>query len=257
MFFILQDSRESDALAIEIQELMFEIKSSNQHKSVYADSKFFANQNSTEWLKTATPVGTIEFVQSYLRYIHNISSMTPIGIPKELQIEKLLLRNYSVVEYDDITPNQNKFIKDISVLKQPTFVGNTTDFLEKNKKEKIWNQNHLFQVSDVIDILSEYRVIVHNHTILGIQFYDGDCTILPNEKEIRKIQEMILRYSQAKEVPKAYGMDVAVVSKKDGNRDLALIELEPFVAMGSYGCRGSFLPQLYKDGFEWYTEKAN
>ena len=77
---------------------------------------------------------------------------------------------------------------------------------------------------------------------------------MPNEKDIQKIQEMVLRYSQVKDCSEAYGMDVAIVKKSDGTRDLALIEIGPFVAMGSYGCRGTFLPQLYQKGIQWILQ---
>lgn len=254
MLFILQDTRESDALSVEIEELKYELSNNSAHSYIITNSDFFKQQNDSQWLKKAIPVGTIEFVQSYLSEVHKIKHMSPIEIPKELRLHKFMLRNYKVVQRVDIPHGEYKFIKNASVLKQPTFIGKTDDWL---KMKLMCNTSDLYQVSDVLNIMAEYRVIVLNNKILGIQFYDGDCTVMPNEHEIRKIKEMVLRYSQSKTCPDAYGMDIAIVKSEDkelNNRDLALIEIGPFVSMANYGCRGYFLPQLYQKGLQWYLK---
>lgn len=267
MLFILQDKTESDALSIEIEELRYELDNNPEHNYIIAKSNFFNKTNRDLNLKNAIPVGTIQFVQSYLTHVHGINHMNPIEIPKELRLEKFLLRDYKIMKPEDVPKNVNKFIKDASALKQPIFIGNTNDIPEDFFKSSIHcnipdfvtidEPGHLYQVSDPVDILAEYRVIVMDDKIIGIQFYDGRCTIMPNEKDIVKIQEMVLRYSQNKNRPEAYGLDVAIIrteNKEMNNRDLALVEIGPFVAMGSYGCRGYFLPQLYQKGLSWYLK---
>lgn len=265
MLFILQDKTESNAMSVEIEELRYELDNGSEHNYIIAKSNFFTKMHRDLNLKSAIPVGTIEFVQSYLRHVHGIECMNPIEVPKELRLDKFLLRDYKILEPDNIPKNEFKFIKDASVLKQPIYIGNTDnvpkDFFKKGIHcnlpggMEISEPGHLYQVSDALDIMAEYRVIVMDHKILGIQFYDGDPTIMPNEREIKKIQEMVLRYSQSKTCPDAYGLDVAVVyvNNQDAtNRDLALIEIGPFVAMSNYGCRGYFLPRLYQKGLQWY-----
>jgi hypothetical protein len=254
MLFVLQDQRESNALSVEIEELRCELNENSIHSYIVASSDLFKEKGNEPWLKEAVPVGTIEFVQSYLSGVHQINRMSPIEIPKELRLPKFLLRDYQIVKYADIPKDKYKFVKNASVLKQPTFIGNTSDMFKEG-----WfvNVNDLYQVSDVLNILSEYRVIVMDHKILGIQFYDGIPTVMPNEREIKKIQEMVLRYSQSRNCPVAYTMDVAVVKLDDSEqnkRDLALIELQNFTSSGTYGCRGPFLPQLYQDGLQWYLK---
>jgi hypothetical protein len=251
MLFILQDRNESDALSVEIEELRCELDNSFEHDYIVAKSNFFNKHHRELNIKNTIPVGTIEFVQSYLSGVHQINRMCPIEIPKELRLPKFLLRDYQVMRYVDVPKDQYKFIKNVSRLKQPTVIGNTSDMF---KEGWLVNVNDFYQVSDVLNILSEYRVIVMNHKIMGIQFYDGHCTIMPNEKDINKIQEMVLRYSQVKDCPEAYGMDVAIVKQEFGERGLALIEVGPFVAMATYGCRGAFLPQLYQKGLQWYLK---
>lgn len=263
MLFILQDRNESDAMFVEIEELRYELDNNSTHSYIIAKSSFFHKLHRDMNLKNAIPVGTIEFVQAYLAAVHGIQTMHPIEVPKALRLPKFLLRDYQILKANDIPGNVMKFVKNASVLKQPTIICNTDnipeDFLKRDINvtiagTTITEPGHLYQVSDVLNIQAEYRVIVMNHKIMGIQFYDGICTVMPNEKDIQKIQEMVLRYSQIKDCPEAYGMDVAIVKKSDGTRDLALIEIGPFVAMGSYGCRGTFLPQLYQKGIQWYLK---
>jgi hypothetical protein len=178
--------------------------------------------------------------------------MSPIEIPKELRLPHLLLRDYQIVKYADIPKDKYKFVKNVSVLKQPTFIGNTSDMF---KEGWLVNVNNFYQVSDVLNILSEYRVVVLNDKIYGIQFYDGNPTIMPTPQEIKKIQEMVVRYSADRTGPGAYAMDIAVVkTENEQGRDVALIEVHPFVAVGTYGCRGAFLPNMYRLGVKWYVE---
>lgn len=266
MLFILQDKNESDAMSVEIEELRYELDNSSEHNYIIAKSNFFNKTHRDLNLKNAIPVGTIEFVQTYLAAVHGIQTMHPIEVPKALRLPKFLLRDYQILKANDIPQNVMKFVKNASVLKQPTIIGNTNnlpeDFLKRDINitiagTTINEPGHLYQVSDILDIQAEYRVIVMNHKIIGIQFYDGICTVMPNEKDITKIQEMVLRYSQVKDCPDAYGMDVAIVKQEFGERGLALIEVGAFVAMGSYGCRGPFLPQLYQKGLQWYLKHNN
>lgn len=265
MLFILQDRHESDAMAVEIEELRYELDNRSDHNYIIAKSRFFAQTHKDINLKEAIPVGTIEFVQSYLRHVHGVEHMNPIEIPKALRREKFLLRAYEILSPENVPENELKFIKDATELKQPIYIGRTDkipdDFFNRGIYCEmpggglIEEPGHLYQVSDVLDIMAEYRVIVMDNKIIGIQFYDGDPTIMPNEREITKIREMVLRYSQVDNCPKAYGLDVAVVRVDNpdlSDRDLALIEIGPFVAMSNYGCRGYFLPQLYKKGLQWY-----
>lgn len=265
MLFILQDKNESDAMSIEVEELRYELDHSPEHNYIVAKSNFFNKAQHNINLKNAIPVGTIEFVQAYLSNVHNIHHMSPIEIPKELRLPHLLLRDYQIVKSSDIPNGVFNFVKDVSVLKQPTFIGNTNDipdgFLKPDIQCKLpgnttlYEPGHLYQVSDVLNILSEYRVIVINDKIYGIQFYDGNPTIMPTPQEIKKIQEMVVRYSVNKARPGAYAMDIAVVkTENEQGRDVALIEVQSATSIGTYGCRGPFLPDMYRLGIKWYIE---
>lgn len=255
--FFLQDSSESDALDIEIAELKSELTQNHIHTYQIVSSPFFEKYDDTEhsrqWIKKhGIPVGSLEFVQTFLREFHGVDHMNPIEIPKELRLPKFLLRDYQLIPYDNIPVGKYKFVKNACELKQPTFIGNTDDLL---KRRWLVNPNDVYQVSDVLDILSEYRVVVVENKIYGIQFYDGDPTIMPTPNEIKKIKEMVVRYSASKSCPGAYTLDVSIIkTDNETGRDLALIECHPATSTGTYGCRGAFLPRMYELGFKWYID---
>lgn len=192
------------------------------------------------------PVGSIDFVQSYLSVIHGITKMNPIEIPDGLRIEKMLMREYHIVPWEGIPTEGYWFVKDVSGLKYGSYCGNV-------KRNPFTNKEHIYQVSSVLDIISEYRVFVSENKIVGIQYYDGDVCIMPTENEIRKIKEAVARYSAAKDCPDAYSMDWAII-KTTQDRDIALLEIHPFAALGLYGLEGPILPKMYRDGLQWYIK---
>lgn len=259
MLFLLQNAKDSDALEIEIAELKSEIKRNNIDSYIEVLADDFALRCGgipEEKLKNAIPVGAIEFVQAHLKEFYGIDHMNPIEVPPELRKPHLLLRNYKIVPYDEIPRNGEFFVKDVSQLKTFSYQGPTESLFGEDGYSTEMNKEHLFQVSDVLDILSEYRVIVIEDKIYGIQFYDGEPTIMPTPNEINKIKEMVARYSASKSCPKAYAMDVAIVrASNEQGRDLALIEICPAVSFGTYGCRGAFLPKMYELGYRWYLER--
>ena len=277
MMFFLQDPKESNTMEVEILELKSELDRNLaekdhpfKHRYQVVDSNFFKggfdntpnpyNPNSKisfkEWMRDcAIPVGSLEFVGEYLKQFHGISHMNPIEVPECLRLPHILLRNYKIVSYDNIPRDGNYFVKDVSEIKGFTYQGNMNALFSEDFGQDEFDKTHLYQVSELLDIVSEYRVIVMGSQIYGIQFYDGDPTVMPTPKEINKIKEMVVRYSVAKGHALAYTMDVAVVKSCDKEgRDLALLEMHPYCAVGNYGCSGAFLPMMYKAGLRWYID---
>lgn len=206
-----------------------------------------------EDIKRAIPVGSIDFVARYLDTVHGITTMSPIEVPRELRNERFLKRDYKIVGYNEIPRTGCYFIKDASKLKQFTFLGETSVLWNDNGKDIV--KDHLFVVSEIVDILAEYRVFVSGDNIMGIQFYDGNSLIMPSQSEIHKLQEAVLRYSTNPARPRSYALDIAIIrtDTKEG-RDLVVIECCPFTSLGTYGFAGAFLPYMYRDGVEWYIK---
>ena len=68
-------------------------------------------------------------------------------------------------------------------------------------------KDHLYQVSELIPIQSEYRIFVLSNEIYSVGNYDGDVKLFPDMKLIQKAVNM---WSIQKDCPKSYSMDVAV-----------------------------------------------
>ena len=259
MVYFVQIPDESP-MNMEIREFLESVEDDWRHHEVkLTTSTYFPNMtreyvNDNLWLKEAIPVGSLEFVHSFLYVVHGIEMMNAIEVPECLRLPHILMRDYKIVPFDKLPREGRHFVKCVTGLKRGTYSGSMKTILD-NPDSYSLDPSSLYQVSDELDIESEYRVIVMDDEIYGIQFYDGDPTIMPTPNEIRKIKEMVLRYSMAKNVPKAYTLDVAIINTdEDDGRDIALIEVHPFVSVGTYGCRGSFLPRMYQLGIEWYVK---
>lgn len=271
MFFILQDDKEFDKLDIELTVLKNELlKQKYVHQFIVKGMDYF--ENNTIYpkdinIKEIIPVGSIDFVSKYLKNVHNIQKMNPIEVPNELRLDKFLGRKYKIVKAEDIPKEGYYFLKDVSELKNFTYSGKMEYFfydeIFDKPKSKFdtrlhLNKNHLFEVSEVVNILSEYRVCILQDKIQGIQFYNGDPTIMPSPDEIKKIKEMVLRYTLNKSRPGAYALDVAIIKSNNNiGRDLIILESCPFTSLGTYGLVGSFLPQMYRQGLDWYIKYNN
>lgn len=265
MLFILQKENDWD-FDLEVSVLRDIVKRDRYlHEYLNEDNTFFDEgmlYPKKMNVKDAVVVGTIEFVSKYLKNVHEISHMAPIEIPKVLRKPEYLCREYSIITADDIPKKGNWFIKDASRLKQFSYCGDMSWFYydgifdEPGKMDTRLHldKTHKFALSEVVNILSEYRVIVSDDKIEAIQHYDGYCTIMPTPDEIDKLKRMILNYQLDSDRPKTYAMDVAVIKKND-KRDLALIEVCPFASLGTYGYISDKLPYMYADGLRWYKEK--
>lgn len=268
MHFILQKNTKTNRLDIETYILEEELISQKFLHSyeimTYEELLLLENvdQNKKDMIKTSIPVGTIEFVQEFLEIFYGINHMFPIEIPKEWRTREFLMRDYQITTYDKIPKNGMYFIKDVSKLKQFSYNGEMSYFMqeydnndnEQNNKIAIkLNKNHLFEVSQIIDIVSEYRVMVDCNKIVGIQFYDGNPLIVPNENHLKKLQKAVNLYSLNKTCPRAYAMDIAIF-KENNKLEMAIIEMCPFVSLGTYGFVGTQLPFMYANGFQWYIE---
>lgn len=183
------------------------------------------------------PIGSIEFVHKYMN-IYNIKIPNTINIPNELNKLKYIQRNTSYCYKSNI----NKFpifIKPANELK--LFTGGVVS--TKSNLDLLFPEikdNTILFVSDVIDIVSEYRCLVYNNELVGLQHYLGDFTIFP---DIETINNMIIDYKNS---PVAYTLDVGVYNGKT-----ILIECHNFYSVGLYGFNRNILLNMFQD---WFIE---
>ena len=201
----------------------------------------------------AIPIGGIPFVESYLKIFHNIEMEYPIEIPPILRTDEFLKRKYSIVPAEEIPKSGQYFIKDASQLKVFSYNGELSMFLTEDiftpneygfDPELRLNPNHLYQVSEIVNILSEYRVYVIRDKIEAIEFYNGNPCVFP---DVNLINKASLLYSTQKDCPHSYSIDIMVT-----DRGSAITEIHNFTSLGLYTTLwGSNLLQGYIDGINY------
>lgn len=245
--FLLQ----SDALEIEeliVREQLEKTKLIHEYKEIKI------NDLDTIQEKDYIPIGTIQFVEKYLG-IHE----TPIEIPKYLQTEEFLKREYKIVKGKDLPRVGRYFVKNASKLKDFSFNTDMQYFLsdemiDYKPTSKLDNTLSIkstdnFVVSEEVNILSEYRVYVFNNEIIAISHYTGNPLLFPDTKLLEKAV-MLISYHE--KYLKSYTIDVMITEK-----GTSLIEIHNFTSVGFYTTLfGTDLLYAYRDGID-YLRKDN
>ena len=203
--------------------------------------------------KNSIPIGSINFVSYWLKIFHNIEKENPIEIPPILRTDEFLKRKYSIVPADKLPRKGRFFIKNVSKLKDFTYSGELEYFLfdemfepAKNKNDNSLriNPSDLFQVSEIVNVLSEYRVYIIGGEIENIANYNGDVTLFPDIDLIRKANNL---YSTQKDYPKSYSMDVMITQS-----GTAITEIHNYTSLGHYSTMfGDNLLYAYRDGIDY------
>ena len=162
--------------------------------------------------KDICPCGSVEFVIGYMKLNYNID-LKPINIPECLF--KYAGRYVFNGTYNDI--NYCHFIKSNDIIK------GISGFVDSLSYEDII-KNKNYQISQRINILSEYRCFVFKNELVGIKHYTGDFELFP---DISTIKSMIRDY---KDCPIAYTLDVGI----DEYKNTIIIECHDFFSCGLY-----------------------
>jgi hypothetical protein len=203
MNFLIQEVDEGHPMYLDITILRDLIRTSH-HEYTDMSMNLLKNLNHKVGLSGFVPIGDLEFVQYYLKEYCGIDKLNPIDVPDMLRRKIFLKRNYDFKYGYDLPTTGSYFIKDVSELKKFTHIGNIEDIQDEIIKD------HLYQISDIIDIKSEYRVFIIDGKIHSINYYNGDPCVLP---DVTLIQNANAFYALQPDYPKSYSMDVAVTSK--------------------------------------------
>lgn len=184
------------------------------------------------------PVGTLEFVYTYMEELENVSRrrVKPVGIPQKLFKPEFLKRKCRIASRPGLDLTEPSFVKSNDQYKgfQDIVVSERT----------VPDGNYL--VSEVVDIESEWRAFVYKGKLVGLQNYLGDFMQFP---DVPTIQAMIAAYTDC---PLAYTLDVGV-----NGRGTFIIEVHPFVSCGLYGFSDNrILPQMFRVGYDWMLHTA-
>ena len=249
VFIIQKEGKELDIDIRILKDKLDELKRfhSCEYRDVLNSENYNINDISCTSDTVVIPVGNLEFVQNFLSKCYGINEMNPIEVPDSLRTDEFLKRKYSIVEKSELPAAGYYFTKYVSKLKVFSHTGmiETLQYLEPGREPFL--KEGLYQVSEVVNIISEYRCFVHNDKIVALNYYDGDCTVLPDMNLLKKA---IIKYSMDETRPKAYTMDLAVIK----GRGTAILEIQPWVGLYGY-MFGDSLPYCYRDGFIWYLEQ--
>lgn len=149
-----------------------------------------------------------------------------LGYPKELH--SYLGRYVDICKFGNLT-SQYKFpffIKPFKGVKHFTgcIIEKESDLQFLRDYDNVLDDTEVY-MSEVLEIVSEYRCFVHEGELKGIQYYLGDFRVYPN---INLIDDMIKDYTNSNV---AYTLDVGIT---DDGRTI-LIEVNDMWAIGSYG----------------------
>jgi hypothetical protein len=172
------------------------------------------------------PIGSIEYVSKYLLEKYNIA-IKPKNIPVELMKSEFTLRN--VINGTEKDIKGKKFVKSNDKIKLFTEICTTAP-------------PGNYQISDIIEIDSEWRAFVYNNKLVGLQNYSGEFDKFPN---VEIIKQMIQEYKSA---PIAYTLDVGIFNDKT-----FIIEVHDFFSCGLYGfANHKILPFMFSDWFNQF-----
>lgn len=191
------------------------------------------------------PVGSIEYVEAALSQITGITKrLSPICIPDQLipyagrRID-VVPAGAGLFQFLATAPKQHAFLKSSTRLK--------CDFADIYSLDGPLPKDSLFFVSEVLDILSEWRVFVYKGQVQDIRCYSGDFWLMPDQ---HTIQDMVATYTDS---PDAYTLDVAVTSQHKS----VPVEVHNFVSCGLYGFCGKNLIRMYEAGIRWEKQRLN
>lgn len=217
MRFLIQQDCPLNVDMLMIKELLDNEKFTHEYEMINLEN--LANYNA-ENVKDMIPMGTVEFVETYFKNFHEIERENPIEIPVCLRTDEFLKRKYSIVKYENLPKNGEYFIKDVTQLKSFSYCGK----LECLNTDM--DRSHLYQVSEFVNILSEYRIYILDGSIYAVVNYNGNPCIFPDMNLINKAN---LIYSVQKDYPKSYTMDIMITDKGS-----SIIECHTLFSTGLY-----------------------
>lgn len=196
------------------------------------------------------PVGSVDFVSSYLNtfYPNAKKMLEPLNVPEVLFpfAGREIMNIRTDEDLKQLYRFNEVFAKSMSVIKHPD---NGWKYNPNNEVNKLLNLDNYdncigFQVSSIVEFLSEWRVFVFNGKILGCKHYLGDFFTYPNPSTII---DMVKEY---KDAPVAYTLDVGVIP----GGETVVIECHRFFSCGLYGFNDFYQYPLMLSQ-EWFEMK--
>jgi len=181
--------------------------------------------------KRSMVIAPIDETEEFFRR-HKIKVRPPLNIP--IYLYPMLKRDVHVTSGEDFKRfylNRNGprpiFAKPNDRLKEWASGVLTNHGLDSIMMDEIRDESEVL-VSDVVEMLSEYRVFVDMGKIVGIKNYRGEFDIFPDMKYINRCFEI---YEASGDHPVSYTLDFAVSAKGE----TTFVEANDAWSIGSYG----------------------
>lgn len=193
------------------------------------------------------PVGSVEFVNDILERIYGHRKLSPINIPRQLDLPEYLLRRIwpntdykSAMALFQESVHRKFYVKPAEYVKEFP----CEEYGIERFENEFYDYKGCLFVSEPLPcpITSEWRLFIENGTILDIRPYFMDDTW--RFPDLGIVQKMVRAYTVS---PPAYTLDIAVLS----NGATILIEVHNFVACGLYGFEGIKLLSMLRYGFRY------
>lgn len=266
-FFLQNDKYTIDKEILDVKYLLSNFGNQYTHDVDEISEKEIATAKFGQGINI--PIGTIGFVGAFLKNMKGSSYMKPLEIPEFLRKKEYLKRHYEICKFKDLPKTGTYFIKDASLLKNweadAFFMPLLRDMIPKFQDD--WEE-HEYVCSEVVDkIFAEYRVLVHEDKVVGVQYYSGlkirdsyddyrldyessgsdGILYFPDSDTIKNIVLDIKKYrTSGGKFPLSYTLDIAVTP-----RGTILLEVHNFVSCGTYGYCEKNLLDMYRNGIEY------
>lgn len=208
---------------------------------------FFYNENEVDEIPKSASVivGYIQELQTFFE-INGFGKQLAINIPSELNTPDYLGRTLSYMTIGEFRkqPFKPTFIKPARYPKE--FMAGVITLPSSIEFLKDTPDDTPALLSNIVDIVSEYRCYIINKKLVGIKHYQGDCRIFPN---VQVIDNMINDYKSA---PRGYSIDVGIL---DSGKTI-LIEVQDGWALGNYGLEADVYARLLTTRWFELTKKA-
>jgi len=162
------------------------------------------------------PIGSLEWVEGWLQQAWGRSLPAPIYIPDTLRLPHYLHRTVRRIAGPSAPCDAPVFVKSAARYKGVDPI--ITQRLDQLAPGEYW-------IADVVDFVTEWRGFVYRGRLVGLHYYSGDFTVMP---DVAVIRSMIADYTDA---PDAFTLDVGVLA----SGETALVEVHPLVSCGFYG----------------------
>ena len=183
------------------------------------------------------PVGSVKFVNYILG--KSGKKIKPINIPDELSGYEFTHREIDRGNYDKIaemlTKHDEVFLKPELNAKEfePCIINKSYFNIDEYNKQ--------YFISEVLDIETEWRVLVRNKSVVYNSIYTGN---IHNNIDWDFVSKCINSYNNC---PNSYALDIGKTT--DGN--FVVIEVTNFIACGVYGYSDEKLIRMLIDGWKY------